>query len=315
MTETPKRAGFVTIIGRPNVGKSTLLNAILGEKLAIVSNRPQTTRNRILGVKTRGSDQLVLVDTPGIHRHKSNLNKFMVQEALAGAAGVNAIVFVTEVNSKVLKKAAEADTPADTLRLVDEDRYVLEQIKAIDDQRPVILVINKIDRVKERQHLLPLMEMWHRQGFETIIPISALQNDGVDGLLEALCTFLPEGEHIYPEDMLTDKAERFLASEYVREQVFLRCHEEIPYATAVEIERYETRPSGDIMVEGAIIVERSGQKAIIIGKRGQMIKEIGTAARQQLGDLLGQTVHMKLTVRVDPDWSHRPTGRRRFGYE
>jgi GTP-binding protein Era len=300
------RSGFAAIVGRPNVGKSTLLNRILGEKLAIVSPRPQTTRNRILGIHTIGADQIVLVDTPGIHRDRANLNRFMVQEALESLAGVDAVLLLTEV-----ARGGRAELDA-------ADEYVLEQIGVHEPRAPIVVVINKIDHLAgpQRQQLLPLMALWRDRGFERIVPICALDGDGVDVLLAETIALLPRGAHQFPAELLTDRPERFLAAELVREQVFLHCRQEVPYSTAVEVIGFEERSDrGDVVIEALIHVERASQRAILVGKRGATIKMIGTAARQAIGRLLGCTVHLKLTVHVERDWTHSPQGRRRLGYE
>ncbi|MBW2730888.1 MAG: GTPase Era [Deltaproteobacteria bacterium] len=300
-------AGFVALVGRPNVGKSTLLNAVLGEKLAIVSPRPQTTRNRILGVRTDAKAQMVLLDTPGIHRTRANMNRFMVQEALDALDGVDCVVLITEVSSKARRGRAELNS---------EDEYVLEQVRQLHGEIPLIVVLNKIDLLRDRRWLLPLIEAWSSRGFSRIVPMSAQAGDGVDRFVDEVQKMLPAGPHLYPEEMFTDRAERFLVAEFIREQVFLQCHEEVPFATAVEVERFEERPEkGDVMIEAAIHVEREGQKAIIIGAKGSRIKEVGTLAREEISGLIGCTVHLKLVVRVSRDWTRKPTLRRRFGYE
>jgi len=308
------RSGFAAIVGRPNVGKSTLLNRILGEKIAITSQRPQTTRNKILGIKTQGLDQLVLLDTPGIHRQRAHLNRLMVQEALKTLQGVDCILLVTEVaRGGSNEKQAVEPMP---LVLHPADSYVLEQIQIQDAKAPVIVVINKIDRIKDRQLLLPLMAAWHDKGFSTIVPLSALKGDGIEDLLQEIMSLMPEGPHLYPEDMFTDQTERFLASELIREQVFEHCRQEIPYATAVEILEFRERPDRSaITIEAIIHMEKDSQKAILIGKGGATIKQLGMAARQEIGKVLGCTVHLQLTVHVEKDWSRFPVQRRKFGYE
>ena len=302
------RVGFAAIVGRPNVGKSTLLNLVLGEKIAIVSNRPQTTRNRIMGARTWGLDQLVMVDTPGIHRSRANLNQFMVREALQSISGVDCIVLVTEVDPR------RADS--DRLTLHPDDIYVLEQIEIQQVNAPLLVAINKIDKIHDRRLLLPLMDAWRQRGFETLVPISALRDEGVDALLDEVKGRLPRGPLLYAEDMLTDRAERFLAAELIREQVFSRCRQEVPYSAAIEVERFEERPTrGDIMIEALIHVERDSQKAIVVGKQGAMIKAIGTAAREAIAQLVGCPVPLKLTVHVEREWTRSPAGRRKLGYD
>jgi GTP-binding protein Era len=299
---------MIAIVGRPNVGKSTLLNAFLGMKLAIVSRRPQTTRNRILGVRTIETDQLVFVDTPGIHRRRSNINRFIVQQALEGVVGVDCIVLVTEVlgpRQAVKETSLHAD-----------DHYVLGEVLKIARDVPLVVAINKIDRLKDRQMLLPVIDRWQQAGYHCIVPVSANQEDGLDRLLRELRERLPAGPHLFPEEMLTDQAERFIAAEFIREQVFVQSREEVPYSTAVEIERFEERmEQADVVIEAAIYVERESQKAILIGHRGGRVKEIGSRARQQIGELLDCPVHLQLTVRVADDWTKNPAERRRFGYE
>ncbi len=301
--------GMVAIVGRPNVGKSTLLNRILGEKIAIVSNRPQTTRNRILGILTSGKDQLVMLDTPGIHQRRANINRFMVREALGSIDGVDCIILMIEA-VRLKESAVQAYEISAT------DSYVLTQIQKYGLKTPVLLVINKIDRLTEHVHLLPVIETWQEKGFECIVPISALKGDGVDVLLKEVMHRLPRGPLLYPEEMITDRAERFLAGELIREQVFHVCRLEIPYSTAVEILSFaENTPDGEVTIEAVIHIERESQKGILIGKKGAQIKKIGTMARREIAKILGCTVHLKLTVHVEKDWSHVPARRHQLGYE
>lgn len=308
------RAGFVVLAGRPNVGKSTLLNVLLGEKIAIVSAHPQTTRNRILGVKTVGAAQMVIVDTPGIHRARNRLNRFMVREALAAVEGVDCVVLVAEVVRSIHGRGDGGTAGGPHLH--EDDRYALQQVQKIAPEVPVIVAVNKIDLLRDRRALLPLMAHWQQAGFLRIVPISALANDGIDRLTDEILATLPRGPHLYPEDMITDRAERFLAAELIREQVFRQSREEVPYSTAVEIDRFDERPDrGDVCIAATIYVERTGQLAIVIGHHGRRIKEVGTQARMAIAQHLGCTVHLKLTVRVAPDWTHAPEGRQRFGYE
>jgi len=311
----PGRCGFVAIVGRPNVGKSTLLNRLLGEKLAIVSHRPQTTRNRILGVRTWRdgaiTNQMILLDTPGIHRRRANLNRFMVQQALDSLDGVDCVLLMSEA-------PAPDDKGRATTRLHAQDLFVLEQVVQHVRQIPMVLALNKIDRLRDRRPLLPVMAAWAEQGLEHIVPISALDGDGVEDLVDELVRRLPEGPALYPSDTLTDQAERFVAAELIREQVYHRCREEIPYSTAVEIVRFEerSRPSGpDVCIEAIIHVEQEGQKGVLVGKRGSMIKAIGSAAREEISRMLDCPVHLGLTIHVEPRWSRTPSGRRKLGYE
>ena len=304
--------GFVALVGRPNVGKSTLLNRVLGFKLAIVSDRPQTTRNRVLGIHNQGADQLIIVDTPGLHRSRANLNRFMIKEALEGLAGVDVVLMLTEVDPRRLNNSG-AGAP---LELTKEDAFVLEQIEIHRPGVPVIIVVNKVDRVRDHALLLPLMAGWAEKGFNEILPISALKGDGVDRLIARVMELLPLGPRLYPEEMFTDRAERFLAAELIREQVFLGCRQEVPYATGVEVTSFSERPNkGDVVIEAIIHVERESQKGILIGKKGAMIKKIGSAAREEISAVIQCPVHLKLNVHVQRDWTHSEAGRRRLGYD
>ena len=305
------RSGFAALIGRPNVGKSTLLNQLTGEKLAIVSPKPQTTRNRILGVVTRPEGQVAFLDTPGIHQAKGQLNRYMVDVALQAADEVDLVLFVIEASDKV--------------EVGPGNRVILEQLQKLG--KPTFLVINKIDTVP-KMVLLPLIDLYRREfPFAEVIPISAREDDGVEELFRTVLSHLPEGEPLFPEDVLTDQAERTLVAEYVREQVLRHCHQEIPYSTAVVVDFFDesereplpgTPPgklAGLIRISGSIYVERDSQKAIIIGKQGQMLKTIGTDARKAIQRLLGAHVYLSLRVRVEPRWSERPEGLKKLGYE
>ena len=319
--ENKTRAGIASIVGRPNVGKSTLLNRILGGKLAIVSHRPQTTRNHILGIRTWGPDQLVLLDTPGIHRGRAHLNRYMVAQAMETLHGVDCILLMTEVHVKIQEAVKEGRE----VQLHPDDVYVLEQVlhrTRVSDEAPgqeappIYVVINKIDRLQDRRVLLPLVEAWKERGFSHISMISALEGDGTDGLIKEVLELLPEGPHLYPDEMLTDRAERFVVAELIREQVFLLCRQEVPYSTAVEIDRYSERErQQDVVIEATIHTERDSQKAILVGKKGSMIKRIGMAAREEIATLLGCKAHLKLTVHVESNWTGTTSGRRRLGYE
>lgn len=314
MENIETKAGFIALVGRPNVGKSTLLNAILGQKLAIVSHRPQTTRNRILGVKTTDDTQMVMLDTPGIHQRRSNINQYMVREAFEAIEGVDCALLVTEVDPKSLKEPAGDELPQ--IDVHPNDRYVLNELKERQPNLPLIVVINKIDKLKDRRLVLPLMDRWRQDGFERILPISAKAEDGIELIISEIQSILPQGPFFYPEDMLTDRAERFLAAEVIREQVFLQCHEEIPYSTAVEIDSFEERSAKkDIAIEATIFIEKETQKGILVGAKGSRIKAIGIDAREALSKLMGCPVHIRLTVRVSRDWTKSMSERRRFGYE
>ena len=304
------------LIGRPNVGKSTLLNALAGERLAITSPKPQTTRNRVLGVVTRPAGQVAFIDTPGVHQARGQLNKYMVDVALQALDEVDTAVFVVEATE------GQGLTP----QVGEGNRFILERLKAAG--KPTLLVINKVDEVKKGQ-LLPLIDLYAKQfPFAEVLPISALKRDGVDLLFERVLAHCPEGELLFPEDMLTDQAERVLVAEYVREQVLRYCRQEIPYSTAVLVDVFdeserEPRPgskpsrglAGLVRIAASIYVERDSQKAILIGKGGKMLKLIGTEARKRVERLLGTHVFLDLRVRVEDRWSERPEALRKLGYE
>ena len=297
--ETPGfKSGFISLIGRPNVGKSTLLNFLLGEKIAIISPKPQTTRNRILGIKNLPSAQMIFLDTPGIHRSKALLNQSMVRTALATLQEVDAVCFLIE-----------ADFPDH-----EENDWILENLRKV--QRPVFLIINKIDRVP-KEKLLPIMERYSRRHpFQHLIPISALLGEGIDILVNELLKTLPGGPQLFPEDMVTDLPERFLAAEMIREKVFHLTREEIPYATAVVIEDFKEREEKNLVVIRATIqVERDSQKGILIGGKGRMLKEIGRLAREEIEALLGVRVFLELWVKVEKDWREDPRALHRLGFQ
>ena len=335
-----ERAGFVALIGRPNVGKSTLMNRILGEKLAIVSPKPQTTRTRLLGIKNLPGVQLALVDTPGMHRPdgrgRTLLNRYMVDEALTALANVDVVLLVTDLDPQRVDKAAPRDRPpGSTAAPVDEavqavrallhpaDRYVVQQLAACG--KPLVLAINKVDLLRDKQLLLPLIAEWSKlQNFRAIVPICAERGDGVELLLQELCAAVPAGEALFPADMLTDRAERFLVAELVREQVFVASRQELPYAVAVTIDSWEERiaPTGHragdrigVIIEATIHVEKANQKKIVVGEGGHMIRDLGAAARREISELLGCGVHLALFVRVDEEWTATPAGLRSMGYE
>jgi GTPase len=283
------KSGFVCILGRPNAGKSTLLNSLVGEKLAIVTEKPQTTRNRIQGIvnlpkqKGRNAAQIVLIDTPGVHRSRSSLDKKMMQEVRAAMSGCDVILWIVDASRK----------------LNEEDEFVLDMVRK--SETPTFLVLNKIDLV-HKDKLLPMIAGFaEKHAFAEVIPISALKKDGLDVLLNSLVEKLPPGQAYFPEDQITDQPMRFMAAEIIREQVLLGTAEEVPYATTVVIERFE---EGEKLtkVSAVIYCEREGQKAIIIGKGGQMLKKIGTAARLQIEDMVGTKVFLELFVKVRAGW-------------
>ena len=293
----PFKSGFISILGRPNVGKSTLFNRFLGDKIAIVSEKPQTTRNRILGIKNVEEGQLIFLDTPGIHRGRSELNHRMVRTAILSGRDADVLLFLVEaMNPKV-----------------EEDR---EMLKSLEESRGVpFLVINKIDMVK-RPTLLPLMDRYRDlHPFKEIVPISAITGDGVGILFDEILKVLPESPPYYPEDMTTDQTERFWVSEIIREKVIEQSYQEIPYSTAVTIEEFKERPEKNLVViQGTIHVERDSQKKIVIGKGGQKLKKIGEVARKEIEAFLGARVFLELWVNVEKNWTQDPRALDRLGF-
>jgi GTP-binding protein Era len=293
----PFKSGFVAIIGAPNVGKSTLLNRLLGEKLSITSQKPQTTRNRILGIVHRPGAQLVFIDTPGIHRAKSPLNTRIVRTALASLDDADLILLVVD--------AFKPDHPSETL--------LLEALKK--HSQPVFLVLNKIDRVA-KPPLLDLIRQWARQRrFLEVVPVSAKRGTQVELLLAAMEKHLPQGPPYYADDSLTDVPQRFIAAEIIREKVFRLTGQEIPYATAVTIEAFSgNRDAPPVRILATIHVERESQKGIVIGRGGTLLKRIGQSARRDLERMLDSKVYLKLFVRVQKNWSKDGKALRKFGY-
>ena len=302
----PYRAGFVAIVGRPNVGKSTLLNRVLGEHVAIVSPRPQTTRTRILGVWNDPAAQLAFFDTPGLHRAKGALNRRMVEVALTTLDEVDAILMLVEAGTG----------PEGRVEIGEATRWAAEEVAR--RAKPAVLGVNKMDRAP-REALLPVIDAYKDlHDWSDIVPFSALTGENVDRLVEVLAGKMPESEApLFPPDVLTDQAERALAAEYVREQVMLQTRQEIPYAAAVEVEEFDEadrrEKGGLVRISALIWVERESQKAIVIGKQGAMLKKIGTRARENLERLLACKVFLKLTVKVEENWSERAGALRRFG--
>ena len=300
MTESNHRAGHVAVIGRPNVGKSTLVNALVGAKVSIVSPRPQTTRHRLLGIATFPEGQLLLVDTPGIHREQRRaMNRLMNRAARGALEGVDAAMLVV--------RAGQWD---------DEDTLAYDALRGAG--LPVVLVVNQVDRITDKSKLLPyLAKVSEGRDFAGIHPVSALKRSGLEALVKTVLAQLPEQPALYGEDEITDKSQRFLAGELVREQLMRQLGEELPYATTVEIERFveEPSPKGVLLRIGAVIwVERDGQKAIVIGKGGERLREIGTKSRQQMERLFDAKVFLETWVRVREGWSDDEAALRAFGY-
>lgn len=294
---TPHRSGLVTLIGRPNVGKSTLVNRLVGAKVSITSRRPQTTRHRILGIKTDKDSQIVYVDTPGLHATRaSGIDRYMGRITSGSVDGVDLVALVVS---------------ADGWRTEDDPALALAKAS----QAPAILVVNKVDLLDDRAQLLPLIESSaSKASFADIVPVSARTRSNLDELERAIAKHLPEQPPIYPTDQLTDRSERFLAGELVREQVFNAYGQEVPYASTVQIEQFK-RTKGKLRVDAVIWVEKDGQKAILIGKNGARLKEVGTRARRAMETFFGGHVYLGLWVKVREGWSDDETALRRFGYE
>ncbi len=305
-TTAPFRAGFVAIAGRPNVGKSTLLNRILGEHVAIVTPRPQTTRTRILGVWNGPGAQIALFDTPGLHRAKGPLNRRMVEVTLGTLKEVDAVLLLVEAGTG----------PEGRVEVGEATRWAIEEVAR--SGKPAVLGVNKMDRAP-RAALLPVIAAYEGlHGWADVVPFSALTGENVDTLLAALARRLPEAEApLFPADVLTDQAERAIAAEYVREQVMLQTRDEIPYSVAVEVEEFDESARRDrgglVRIAATIAVERESQKAIVIGKRGAMLKTIGTRARERLERLLGCKVFLGLTVKLEERWTEREASLRKMG--
>lgn len=282
------KSGFVAIVGRPNAGKSTLVNTLVGQKVSIVSPKPQTTRNRVQGILNRDGAQIVLVDTPGIHKPASALNRMMMDEVQHALEGLDVLSLIVD---------ATADFGAG-------DRFSIEWVKRFNG--PVFLLLNKVDRVK-KPALLPLIDRYRRAfDFNEIFPISARTGEGCANLVDAWLRFLPEAEPYFPSDQFTDQPERFLAGEIIREKAILETREEIPHALAVLIDSFEETPKL-IHIRASICVEREGQKGVLIGKSGERIKQIGTFARKELEQILGAKVFLETFVRVEPRWRENPS--------
>ena len=298
---TTSRCGYVAIVGRPNVGKSTLLNHLLGQKLSITSRRPQTTRHQVLGIKTEQGVQTVYVDTPGMHKvQKKAINRYMNKAASSALAGIDAIVFVV-----------------DRLTWTEEDQMVLDKVQ--EAHCPVILAVNKVDKIQDKGQLIPHLEMLSaKMHFHTVVPISAQHGHNLKQLEELINQLIPEGVHHFPEDQLTDRSSRFLAAELVREKVMRQLGDELPYEVTVEIEEFkqEMRPKGPLLtISALILVERGGQKAIVIGERGTRLKKIGQEARKDMEQLFDAKVMLNLWVKVKAGWSDDERALKSLGYD
>jgi GTP-binding protein Era len=290
------KSGFVAIIGRPNVGKSTLMNQIIGQKIAIMSDKPQTTRNKIHGVYTSNNGQIVFLDTPGIHKPTSKLGDYMSKVAHGTLGEVDAVLFLVDV--------------ADGIG--GGDRYIIEQLKNVET--PVILVLNKIDLVQPEALLAIITNYKDLYNFAEIVPVSALKGNNVTTLLEQIVRYLPEGPQYYPADQITDHPEQFVCAELVREKILHLTREEIPHSIAVQIEDMRVEPNGVVHISAVIFVERDSQKGIVIGKQGSLLKEIGRQARRDIETLLGSKTFLELWVKVKKDWRNQDRVLRDLGF-
>ncbi len=292
------KSGFVSIVGRPNVGKSTFLNRVIGQKIAIMSDKPQTTRNKVQGVLTQANSQTIFIDTPGIHKPKHKLGEFMLKISRNALKEVDAIMFMVNAEQKIGKG----------------DEFVIEMLEG--NKTPVFLVINKIDQVHPDELAGIIDSYKDKFDFAEIIPISALQGNNVDSLLTTLEKYLPEGPQYYPADQVTDHPERFIISELIREKVLHTTREEIPHSIAVVIDKIKRDEENEnmIRVQATIMVERDSQKGIVIGKKGALLKQVGTEARKDIEMLLGSKVYLELWVKVQKDWRNKQAHLRDFGF-
>jgi len=301
MTDQPTRAGFAAVIGAPNAGKSTLVNRLVGSKVSIVTRKVQTTRFPVRGVAMEGQAQIVLVDTPGVFTPRRRLDRAMVRAAWAGAEDADAVVHLVDAEAEIASLAKDA-TPAQH-RGVEDTRTITEQLKKA--ARPSILALNKIDMVK-RDQLLAITDALFKTGvYSEVFMVSAENGSGVGDLKARLGALMPEGHWLYPEDQTADLPARLLAAEITREKVYLRVHEELPYAAAVETTAFEERPDGSARIEQTIYVERESQRPIVLGKGGQTLKWIGQKSREELTEILGRTIHLFLHVKVVEDWQNK----------
>ncbi len=296
MINQKQRCGYIAIIGRPNVGKSTLLNYILGMKLSITSRKPQTTRHQILGFKTTENVQAIYVDTPGIHQRRGTaINKYMNRAATSVLNDVDIILFVVQAK-----------------KWTDEDQAIIEKLKSVSC--PVLLVVNKMDKLEDKKQLLPLIEeLSSHYDFTEIIPVSALNGNNVEILEQKIAPLLPENDFFYPEDQITDRSMRFLASEIIREKLIRELGQELPYTSTVEVDKY-VEEKDIVHIHATIYVESTGQKAIIIGKKGARLKSIGTKAREDISKMIDNKVYLNLWVKVREGWSNDERALRGLGY-
>ena len=293
-----KKSGMISIVGRPNVGKSTLTNALVGEKVAIVTNKPQTTRNRICGVRTRGESQFVFVDTPGLHKARTRLGDYMVNVVKESVADVDAVMLLVEPIPNV----------------GGPEEQLIARMKKLSC--PAVLVINKVDTLDKKEKLLEVIQTYGQvHQFQAVVPISAKTGEGVDELLDVLEGYLPQGPQLFPEDMTSDQPERQMMAEILREKLLLCLDKEIPHGTAVEITRFAERDDEVVEVEATIYCEKNSHKGIIIGKGGSMLKKVSTLARQDMERFMGTKVYLQTWVKVKENWRDNPAAIQNFGYK
>ncbi|EGM50521.1 GTP-binding protein Era [Ligilactobacillus salivarius GJ-24] len=290
-------SGFVAILGRPNVGKSTFLNRVVGQKIAIMSDKAQTTRNKIQGIYTEDDAQIVFIDTPGIHKPHSRLGDFMVESALSTLNEVDAVLFMVNATQKRGRG----------------DDFIIERLKNV--KKPIYLVINKIDQIHPDKLLQIMDEYRNTLDYAEVFPISALEGNNCPELIESLVNTLPEGPQYYPADQITDHPERFIAGELIREKVLELTREEVPHSVAVVVDRIHREDDEKVLVQATIVVERNSQKGIIIGKGGKMLKQIGVKARKDIELMLGDKVYLELWVKVQPNWKDRQVDLQALGYK
>lgn len=300
MTENNFKSGYVSVIGRPNVGKSTLLNAIIGEKISAISSKPQTTRQNITFIHTDEDAQIIFLDTPGIQKPKNKLGEFMLTESKEGIEDSDVITYIVDTSKKIGRA----------------ERSIIDILKEYKGRLPIILLINKVDIIR-KDELLEIISMYAEEEiFDDIIPISAMKNDGIDIYLETLKKFLKPGPMYYPEDMITDKNERFIVAEIIREKGLMYLNEEVPHGLAISIEKFKKREDKNIYdIDANIYVERDTHKGILIGKNGSMLKRIGTEAREEAERLLDAKVNLQIWVKVEKNWRDRDNLVKRFGYD
>ena len=300
MTENNFKSGYVSVIGRPNVGKSTLLNAIIGEKISAISSKPQTTRQNITFIHTDVDAQIIFLDTPGIQKPKNKLGEFMLTESKEGIEDSDVITYIVDTSKKIGRA----------------ERSIIDILKEYKGKLPIILLINKVDTIR-KDELLEIISMYAEEEiFDDIIPISAMKNDGIDIYLETLKKFLKPGPMYYPEDMITDKNERFIVAEIIREKGLMYLNEEVPHGLAISIEKFKKRADKNMYdIDANIYVERDTHKGILIGKNGSMLKRIGTEAREEAERLLDAKVNLQIWVKVEKNWRDRDNLVKRFGYD